>query len=80
VVHDNSLNGTFVNDVKIDGSAELHDGDIITFGGGSQIKAGTVLRQPESEFVYLFESIEDVQFSLFISLSSNKTMKNLKFE
>jgi hypothetical protein len=45
-----------VNDVRIDGTTDLNDGDIITFGGGVQVKPLETFRQPDSEFSYLFES------------------------
>ncbi|KAL5022560.1 hypothetical protein ScPMuIL_001715 [Solemya velum] len=54
---DDSLNGVFVNNIKISGSVVLQEGDRVTFGhpGGSRIRAGIRVRQPESEYQFIFE-------------------------
>ena len=43
--------------MKIDGLADLMEGDIITFGGGLEVKPKGVLRQPDSEFAYMLEVV-----------------------
>ncbi|KAJ8303549.1 hypothetical protein KUTeg_019945, partial [Tegillarca granosa] len=54
---DDSLNGIFVNNLKIAGSVVLSEGDLVTFGhpNGSQVAAGVRCRQPNSEYQFLFE-------------------------
>ncbi|XP_075772725.1 uncharacterized protein LOC102447370 isoform X4 [Pelodiscus sinensis] len=54
---DSSLTGVYVNDVRICGSVILQEGDTVTFGhpAGNDIKPGTQVRQPNSEFYFLFE-------------------------
>ena len=49
---DTSLNGTYVNDMKIADTCDLHHGDTVTFGHlrGAVLNAGTLAQQPESEF------------------------------
>jgi len=51
-----SLNGVFLNDVRIASGMPipLHDSDTIVFGGGGQLPAGSKLAQPFSAFVYTF--------------------------
>ncbi|XP_072040180.1 uncharacterized protein [Amphiura filiformis] len=58
-IKDCSLNGTFVNDVKIPGTAELKAGDIVTFGhlSGAGIKPGTRSPQLNSEFSFVVQEI-----------------------
>ncbi|XP_014349860.1 uncharacterized protein LOC106705303 [Latimeria chalumnae] len=54
---DSSLTGTYVNDARIDGEVVLHEGDTVTFGHphGNEILPGTRIRQPNSEYYFLFE-------------------------
>jgi len=53
-IRDNcSVNGVFVNDVKID-QQQLKLHDVITFGGGAKLGVGQTLCQPQSEFTYQF--------------------------
>ena len=51
-VSDTSLNGTYVNDVKIADSCDLSPGDTITFGHtrGAVLTPGELAQQPDSEF------------------------------
>eukprot|EP01118_Nematostelium_gracile_P011478 TRINITY_DN4075_c0_g1_i3.p1 TRINITY_DN4075_c0_g1~~TRINITY_DN4075_c0_g1_i3.p1 ORF type:complete len:104 (-),score=37.91 TRINITY_DN4075_c0_g1_i3:26-337(-) len=56
ITDSNSVNGVFVNDVKIK-EAELKNGDLITFGGGATAAVGAIRKQPESEFVYQFVKV-----------------------
>jgi pSer/pThr/pTyr-binding forkhead associated (FHA) protein len=55
-----SKNGLFVNDCKID-TCILHNGDIIIFGGGPDLKIGSILSQPSSEFRYTFMEQQEVK-------------------
>jgi pSer/pThr/pTyr-binding forkhead associated (FHA) protein len=48
-----SVNGVYVNDVKVS-EASLNDGDVITFGGGGNAPFGSKKQQPDSEFIYKF--------------------------
>ena len=52
---DNSTNGTYINDVKVDKSAIIKEGDKIAFGHlrGFLIKPGEIAPQTESEFIFL---------------------------
>ncbi|XP_050795238.1 nuclear GTPase SLIP-GC isoform X2 [Gopherus flavomarginatus] len=54
---DSSLTGVYVNDVRINGTVSLQEGDTVTFGhpAGNGIRPGTRVRQPNSEFYFLFE-------------------------
>uniref|UniRef100_A0A8C8RII6 FHA domain-containing protein n=1 Tax=Pelusios castaneus TaxID=367368 RepID=A0A8C8RII6_9SAUR len=54
---DSSLTGVYVNDVRVNGTVNLQEGDTVTFGhpAGKDIKPGTQVRQPNSEFYFLFE-------------------------
>lgn len=54
LVDERSLNGTYVNDVRVK-HKELSFGDRVTFGGPPNTKVGDVRPQPRSEFVYEFE-------------------------
>ncbi|XP_028393744.1 transcription factor 19-like [Dendronephthya gigantea] len=57
-IYDVSLNGTFVNDIKIPSEALLKPGDVITFGHvqGALLQTGNCYKQLNSEFRFLFES------------------------
>jgi pSer/pThr/pTyr-binding forkhead associated (FHA) protein len=48
-----SVNGIFVNDVKVDRHV-LSNGDVIVFGGGGKTPFGEKKSQLTSEFVYVF--------------------------
>jgi len=50
----NSVNGVFVNDIKIK-EHYLNSKEKITFGGGAKIQVGQSILQPNSEFTYLFD-------------------------
>ncbi|XP_067852598.1 uncharacterized protein [Heptranchias perlo] len=54
---DSSLTGVYVNDRKIDGEVILREGDTVTFGRpqSSQVDHGEKVRQPNSEFYFMFE-------------------------
>lgn len=53
-IRDNrSVNGVFLNDVKIHES-RIKLGDVITFGGGGNMIRGSIKRQDLSEFNYVF--------------------------
>ncbi|KAL3862656.1 hypothetical protein ACJMK2_008610 [Sinanodonta woodiana] len=59
VFHDMGLNGTFINDVRMDGKHILEEGDKITFGhtNGYKIKPGQYAAQSSSEFQFVFEKV-----------------------
>jgi pSer/pThr/pTyr-binding forkhead associated (FHA) protein len=54
-IHDVSLNGTYVNDVKISSEALLRPGDVIIFGHvqGACLENGNSYKQLNSEFKFL---------------------------
>ena len=51
-ISDTSLNGTYVNDIKIADSCDLQPGDTVTFGHlkGAVLAPGVLAQQPDSEF------------------------------
>ncbi|CAG2246930.1 unnamed protein product [Mytilus edulis] len=57
ILHDDSRNGVFVNNLKIGESTQLNEGDRVTFGhhNGESLAIGTRLRQPDSEYQFIFE-------------------------
>ncbi|XP_071177089.1 titin homolog isoform X3 [Mytilus edulis] len=57
ILHDDSRNGVFVNNLKIGESTQLNEGDRVTFGhhNGESRAIGTRLRQPDSEYQFIFE-------------------------
>ena len=59
ILIDTSLNGTYVNDVKVSGQTELKVGDTVTFGhtNGINVRDGMVAWQPNSEFRFVFECV-----------------------
>jgi pSer/pThr/pTyr-binding forkhead associated (FHA) protein len=49
-----SMNGVFVNDIKVSSTILAHN-DIITIGGlGQKVPLGTTFPQPEAEFIFRF--------------------------
>lgn len=58
-IYDVSLNGTFVNDIKISSEALLKPGDVITFGHvqGAMLQTGNCYKQLNSEFRFLVITI-----------------------
>lgn len=76
IIDMNSTNGVYVNDCKVD-AAVLHNGDRITFGGrGKLVSVGQVDPQPDSEFIYEYQSDEEAgkeesAFELLKSLTDN---------
>jgi len=56
-ISDTSLNGTYVNDIKIAHSCDLQPGDTVTFGHlkGAVLAPGVLAQQPDSEFRFKFE-------------------------
>ncbi|EJD75497.1 hypothetical protein LOAG_17366 [Loa loa] len=56
-IKDHSLNGTYVNDFRVAGEAELQQGDVIKFGhvNGAAIKPGCYGPQTSAEFTFVFE-------------------------
>ncbi|XP_070549814.1 transcription factor 19-like [Ptychodera flava] len=58
---DRSTNGTYVNDVKVAGSACLKHGDKITFGHirGIGVHPGSYSQQFNTEFIFRFEQCEE---------------------
>ncbi|KAH7700912.1 hypothetical protein AAVH_31964, partial [Aphelenchoides avenae] len=56
-IRDNSLNGTYVNEIRVDGKHLLTEGDVIKFGhaNGAAIKPGQFAPQVQSEFIFKFE-------------------------
>ncbi|XP_071489373.1 uncharacterized protein [Diadema antillarum] len=59
-VIDKSLNGTFINDVKIKDQAKMEVGDTLTLGHiqGVQVKHGSFAQQPNSEFRFVLEHVD----------------------
>jgi pSer/pThr/pTyr-binding forkhead associated (FHA) protein len=57
-IHDVSLNGTYVNDVKISSEVLLRPGDVVTFGHvkGACLESGCRYKQFNSEFKFLVSS------------------------
>ena len=58
-VCDTSLNGTYVNDIKIADTVDLLPGDTLTFGHtrGAVLDPGTFAEQPMSEFRFKVNDI-----------------------
>jgi hypothetical protein len=56
-IKDKSLNGTYVNDIRVEGAHHLKEGDTIKFGhiNGAAIRPGQTAPQMESEFIFKFE-------------------------
>ncbi|XP_060552068.1 uncharacterized protein LOC132713474 [Ruditapes philippinarum] len=54
-LYDDSLNGVFVNNIKIAGSCVLREGDKVTFGHpcGARLPAGSRARQPDSHHQFM---------------------------
>ncbi|XP_043547012.1 uncharacterized protein LOC122550348 [Chiloscyllium plagiosum] len=54
---DSSFSGVYINDCRIDSDVILKEGDTVTFGHpqGSQVDRGERVRQPNSEFYFMFE-------------------------
>ena len=54
-IYDSSTNGTYVNDIKVNKSVTVKEGDKIAFGHlrGSLIKPGEIAPQKESEFIFM---------------------------
>ncbi|KAK2164640.1 hypothetical protein LSH36_61g10036 [Paralvinella palmiformis] len=52
---DDSRNGVFINDVKIDGRVIIAEGDVVTMGhpSGEKLPPGKRARQPNSEYQYI---------------------------
>ena len=57
-ISDTSLNGTYVNDVKIADTCDLLPGDTVTFGHlkGAVLNPGIHVDQPDSEFRFKVSS------------------------
>ncbi|XP_067650996.1 uncharacterized protein [Haliotis asinina] len=55
-LYDDSMNGVFINHIKITGFAILNEGDLVTFGhpNGKNVPAGARKRQADSEYQFLF--------------------------
>lgn len=60
-ISDTSLNGTYVNDVRVNGQRTLKEGDVIMFGhlNGVNVKPGEYAPQRTSEFKFRFEKVPD---------------------
>ena len=68
-ISDTSLNGTYINDVKISDSCDLNPGDTVTFGHlkGAVLPPGVVAQQPDSEFRFKVSSLfEYIHFRLHV--------------
>ena len=68
-ISDTSLNGTYINDVKISDSCDLNPGDTVTFGHlkGAVLPPGVVAQQPDSEFRFKVSSLfEYIHFKLCV--------------
>lgn len=57
LITDRSLNGTYVNDTRVNIQQQLKEGDLIKFGhvNGAAIKAGEYAPQQSAEFIFRFE-------------------------
>ncbi|KAJ8302938.1 hypothetical protein KUTeg_019334 [Tegillarca granosa] len=55
--YDDSMNGIYINNVKIADKVLLQEGDLVTFGHrkGKKFQPGTVIEQPDSEYQFVFE-------------------------
>lgn len=59
-IEDRSMNGIFVNGVKIPKKGtKIKHGDTIVFGGGYRTPVGTKSEQPDSELIFVFETVRD---------------------
>ncbi|XP_033097826.1 uncharacterized protein LOC117101834 [Anneissia japonica] len=71
VIKDESMNGTFVNDIKLPKSKMIRIKvfDTITFGHvqGVSIKTGMFAEQPESEFRFVLEKVNESKDSVHIT-------------
>ncbi|XP_041378451.1 uncharacterized protein LOC121390652 [Gigantopelta aegis] len=58
-IREKGLNGTFINDIRIQGSCVLEEGDKVTFGhtNGYKIQPGEYSVQHNSEFEFVFERV-----------------------
>ena len=66
-ISDTSLNGTYINDIKISDSCDLNPGDTVTFGHlkGAVLPPGVFAQQPDSEFRFKVSSLfEYIHFKL----------------
>ena len=69
-----SMNGVFVNDVKI-ASHLLRHGDVVTFGGlGQKVPIGATFPQPKAEFIFRYESVRPVEDDATLPMTSNETL------
>ena len=61
-IDDVSLNGTYVNDVKISNEAFIKPGDVVTFGHlqGACLDGGCFYKQLNSEFKFLVSFISSL--------------------
>lgn len=61
VISDKSMNGIFVNDVRIAKMEKtvIKHGDVLTFGGGFKTPFGGEFKQPDSELVFRFETVRE---------------------
>jgi len=56
IQNNKSVNGVYVNDVKLgDLPVPLKEGDIVVFGGNANQLPGAIKKQPNSEFIYQFK-------------------------
>ena len=64
-IFDTSLNGTYVNDIRVKGSVILKEGDTVAFGHlrGSLIEPGALAPQKETEFLFKV-SVNNLNFTL----------------
>ena len=71
-ISDTSLNGTYINDIKISDSCDLNPGDTVTFGHlkGAVLPPGVIAQQPDSEFRFKVSSLfEYIHFRLRVHFS-----------
>ncbi|KAL4234557.1 hypothetical protein ACF0H5_006198 [Mactra antiquata] len=76
-LYDDSLNGVFVNNMKISASCILQEGDKVIFGHpkGARILSGTRSRQPNSEHQFMFEMCNCKNKSSQVVQSDQETFK-----
>ncbi|KAL8599686.1 hypothetical protein ACOMHN_064132 [Nucella lapillus] len=70
LLHNQGLNGTYVNDVRIGEVHHLQEGDKVTFGhkNGYKVKVGETAHQPESEFQFVLERFHEWCIMLVLQL------------
>lgn len=63
-IDDRSLNGTYINDIRLNGKTEIRNGDVIKFGhmNGAAVKRGE--KAPQVRRSYFFVNIVSLGFDM----------------